>query len=70
MAVPMPAMHEDVHQWASQKHQVGKRSQCVSSVLLQEIEACHKEKAVESDIGPAPWRPMGEKEGSGHGIFA
>jgi hypothetical protein len=55
MAMPMATMHEDVHQWASQKYQVGKGSQCVSCVFLQKIESCHQQKAVESNPGPATW---------------
>jgi hypothetical protein len=42
MAMPMDAMHEEVHQWAGQKHQEGKGTKGVRCVLHQQVEGRHQ----------------------------
>jgi hypothetical protein len=68
MAMPMAAMHEEVHQRACQEHQEGKGTKGVRCVLQQQVKGRHKQKAIEHPPGPATWRPAGEEGGISHRI--
>jgi hypothetical protein len=44
-AMPMPAVHEQVHQWAKEQRDVQKCAQHVRTMLREEQDSSHGKKA-------------------------